>query len=254
MRFSANLGFLWTDRPLPEAIRTAKAAGFDAVEVHFPYAENRAAVSAALEETGLALLGLNTRRGDRPGDNGLAALPGRAEAAKAAIAEAMDWAAALGARNVHVMAGAAEGTAAHGVYLDNLAFACELAAERGVSVLIEPLNARDAPGYFLRTTDQATAIMAELGRPELRLMYDCYHVQIMEGDLLRRFEALMDRVGHVQFAGAPERGRPDRGEVAYDRLLPAMAALGWDQPFGAEYRPEGGTEASLGWLERWREL
>lgn len=254
MKFSANLGFLWTDRPLPEAIRAAGRAGFDAVEFHFPYAENRAAVKAALEETGLPPLGLNTRRGDRPGDNGLAALPGRAEEAKAAIDEAIDWAAALGARNVHVMAGAAEGPAAEAVYVDNLTHACREAATHGVSILIEPLNRRDAPGYFLTTTDQAREILGAVGRAELWLMFDCYHVQIMEGDLTRRFEALLDVVGHVQFAGVPDRGRPDRGEIAYDRLLPALAAAGWDAPFGAEYRPAGEPEAELGWLEAWRGL
>jgi len=254
VKFSANLGFLWTERPLPEAIRAAKRAGFDAVEFHFPYAENRAAVKAALEETGLPLLGLNTRRGERPGDNGLAAQPGRAEEAKAAIDEAIDWAAALGAANVHVMAGAAEGPAAEAVYVDNLSHACREAATHGLSILIEPLNRRDAPGYFLGTTDQAREILRAVGRPELWLMFDCYHVQIMEGDLTRRFEALLDVVGHVQFAGVPDRGRPDRGEIAYDRLLPALAAAGWDAPFGAEYRPAGEPEAELGWLEAWRGL
>lgn len=254
MRFSANLGFLWTDRPLPEAIRAAARAGFEAVELHFPYAENRAAVRAALEETGLPLLGLNTRRGERPGDAGLAAVPGRAAEARAAIEEAVDWAAALGARNVHVMAGAAQGPAAEAVFLDNLAHACRLAGEAGLSILIEPLNPRDAPGYFLRTTDQAREIIAAVGRTELWLMFDCYHVQIVEGDLTRRFEALSDVVGHVQFAGVPDRGRPDRGEIAYDRLLPALVAAGWDGFFGAEYRPEGAPEDELGWLEAWRAL
>jgi hydroxypyruvate isomerase len=240
MRFSANLGFLWTDRPLPEAVRAAAAAGFDAVELHWPYETPPDRLRAALEETGLPCLSLNTAKGD---GMGLCALPGRGREARASIDAAFAYAEAIGARAVHVMAGAAEGAAAEAAFLDALAYACDRAAGR--MVLIEPLNARDAPGYFLRTTGQAAALIAALGRPELKLMFDCYHVQIIEGDLTRRFAALRGIVGHVQFAGVPERGSPEEGEVAYERLLPA---LGWDGWFGAEYRPGEDTDASLGWL------
>ncbi|MEM6439419.1 MAG: TIM barrel protein [Pseudomonadota bacterium] len=254
LRFSANLGFLWTELPLPEAIRAAARAGFDAVECHWPYAVPVAQVTAALEETGLPMLGLNTDRGNvEAGDNGLAALPGRREEARAAIEQAFDHGAAIGAKAVHVMAGMAEGTAARGVFLDNLAHACDLAATRGMTALIEPLNPRDAPGYFLNRQEQAAEIIEELGRPEPKIMFDCYHVQVTQGDVLRRFEAVREHVGHVQFAGAPARGRPDEGEVAYDRLLPAIAEAGWNAPFGAEYKPGGPTEETLGWLQAFRD-
>lgn len=253
MRFSANLGFLWTDLPLPEAVRAAARAGFDAVELHWPYAVPLPQLTAALEETGLPLLGLNTDRGDvEAGDQGLSAVPGRQAEAKAAIDQAFDYGAAAGARAVHVMAGKAEGTAARGVFLDNLAHACDRAASAGMTALIEPLNPRDAPGYFLNRQEQAAEIIEALGRPELKIMFDVYHVQVAQGDVLRRFEALRDHVGHVQFAGAPARGRPDEGELACDRLLRGIAEAGWDQPFGAEYKPAGPTGESLGWMAAFR--
>lgn len=249
MQFSANLGFLWNDRPLPDAIRAAKAAGFGAVECHWPYETPAADVSAALAETGLAMLGLNTRRGDvAGGENGLSALVGREADARAAIDEAIAYATKIGTRNIHVMAGFASGDAAHACFVANLRYACERAAEAGITILIEPLNHYDAPGYFLATTAQAEVIMAEVGAPNLRLMFDCYHVQLMEGDLSHRLERLLPLIGHIQFASVPDRGAPDHGEVNYPFIFDKIAALGWQTPLGAEYKPGGDTDATLGWL------
>lgn len=253
MRFSANLGFLFTDRPLPEAIHAAAQAGFAAVECHFPYDYAAAEVRAALEETGLPMLGLNTWPGDRAaGDFGLAAVAGREDEARAAIRQAVDYAQAIGAGAVHVMAGCTDGGAeAEAVFRSNLAYACDLAAPVGLMILIEPINQRDVPGYHLSSTAHAASVISALRRDNLRMMFDCYHLQIMGGDLLRRFARYQPIIGHVQFAGVPDRGAPDQGEVDYGWLLPQIAALGWPGPFGAEYRPgEAGTEASLGWLTR----
>ncbi len=247
-RFSANLGFLWTELPLPEAIRAAARAGFAAVECHFPYAVDPSETLAALTETGLPMLGLNTIRGGT-GDNGLAAIPGREDEARAAIAQAVDYAAAIGARNVHVMAGIAEGPEAHATFVANLRHARALAEAADVpGILIEPLNRRDAPGYFLRTSGQARAIIEEIGDPGLRLMFDCYHTQVTEGDVTRRMTDLLPIIGHVQIAGAPSRAEPDEGELDYRHVLSALDALGWDAPVGAEYRPRTTTEAGLGWM------
>ncbi|MCB8836906.1 hydroxypyruvate isomerase family protein [Aurantimonas sp. VKM B-3413] len=253
MRFSANLGFLFTGMPLAEAIRRAKAAGFDAVECHWPYDEDRDAVQAALRETGLPMLGLNTRKGPGPQDFGLSALPGREDEARAAIDEAFDYGAAIGAGAVHVMAGRTSDPMAEKVFDANLAYACDRAREAGMTVLIEPLNPRDAPGYFLIGLEKAAATIERLGRPELKIMFDCYHLQITGGDLIERFAAHRGTIGHVQFAAVPSRAEPDEGEVAYDRLLPALEAIGYDAPFGAEYKPRGATEAGLDWMAHFRE-
>lgn len=249
MTFSANLGFLWTELPLPDAIRAAATAGFDAVECHWPCDVPAAEVAAALHETGLPMLGLNTRRGNvEAGENGLAALPGREAEARDAIDEAVDYAAAIGAHNVHVMAGVAQGPGARATFHGNLAHACARAAPQGITILIEPLNRNDAPGYFLQTTAQASEIIAALDLPNLKLMFDCYHVQIMEGDLCRRLTELLPIIGHIQFASVPDRGAPDHGEVAYGPVFRHIRALGYTAPLGAEYKPDRSTTESLGWL------
>ncbi|WP_439155167.1 hydroxypyruvate isomerase family protein [Yoonia sp.] len=253
MRFSANLGFLWADLPLPDAIHAARAAGFDAVECHWPYDTRAADVLAALTETGLPMCGLNTRRGDLAmGENGLAALPGRAADARAAIDEALAYAVAIGAGAVHVMAGFAAGEAAHATFVDNLIYACAQAAPHRITILIEPLNRHDAPGYFLQTTDQARAVIADADQRNLKLMFDCYHVGRTEGDIVTRLADLLPIVGHIQFAAVPDRGPPDRGEVNYSFVFDAVAALGWQAPLGAEYRTNGATEPTLDWLHRQR--
>ena len=248
--FSANLGFLWTELGLPEAIRAAKRAGFDAVECHWPYEEDADEVAKALDETGLPMLGLNTRRGDVvAGDNGLAAIPGREDEARAAIDEAIAYARAIGAGNIHVMAGKASGKAAHAVFLANLRYAAEQAAPYGLTILIEPLNHHDAPGYFLTTSQQAQEILQQLDSPNIKLMFDCYHIQIMEGDISRRLAQHMPYIGHIQFASVPDRGAPDEGELSYSHIFTHIDQLGWTMPLGAEYKPNGSTEASLGWMK-----
>jgi len=243
LKFSANLGFLWTDHALPDAIRAAKAAGFDAVECHWPYETPAGDVVAALDETGLPMLGLNTRRGP-PGENGLAALPGQEPAARAVIDEALGYAEAVNADAVHVMAGFAAGPEAHATFLDNLRYAT---GQTDRTILIEPLNRHDAPGYFLNTTDQAREIIAALDKPNLKLMFDCYHVGRTEGDVTTRLADLLPIIGHIQFASVPHRGAPDRGELHYPTVFAAIDALGWDRPLGAEYRP-GPDDCPRAWM------
>lgn len=248
MQFSANLGFLFREHSLPDAIRAAKAAGFDAVECHWPYDTPVADVNAALSETGLVMLGLNTRTGDT---FGLCAQPDTA-AARAAIDEAVAYAVATKTRNVHVMAGKTEGPEAEARFVANLQYACDQAAPHGIGILIEPLNHFDVPGYFLTGTAHAMRIIGQVDRANVKIMYDCYHMQRMQGEVVNTLQSLLPHVGHVQIAACPDRGAPDHGELDYGHVLPAIAALGWTVPIGAEYKPVGATADSLGWMARFR--
>ena len=249
IRFSANLGFLWADLPLPDAIRAAKAANFHAVECHWPYDVPASEVKQAIDETGLEMLGLNTRRGDvEGGDNGLSAIPGREAEAQAAIDEAISYATAIGARNVHVMAGFDQSFAGGHTFIDNLEYACKQGAKHNLSILIEPLNRHDAPGYFLRTTRQAADLIDDVGEPNLKLMFDCYHVGRTEGDVISRLKDMLPIIGHIQFASVPDRGAPDHGEIDYRAIFAEIEAVGWAQPLGAEYKPPGNTNDTLDWM------
>ena len=266
-KFSANLGFLWTDRPLADAIRAAGSAGFDAVECHWPYDEPVDDVRAALAETGLVMLGLNTLRdysstdsNMASGEAGLAALPGREPDARATIDMALSYARQINAGYIHVMAGNAEGPEAKACFIENLRYATKKAAADGRTIMIEPLNAFDAPGYFLRTTAAARRIISAVGARNLRLMFDCYHVARTEGDVAGCLNRMIDIIGHIQFSMMPDRGPPcpathhdqtfgpDYGPD-YEMLFQHIADLGYTAPLGAEYRPTGGdTDASLGWV------
>ena len=246
LRFSANLGFLWNDLPLPDAIRRAKAAGFGAVECHWPYDTDPVEVSDALAETGMPMLGINTITGGA-GHFGLSACPDRIDDARAAIEQALAYAEAIDAQAIHIMAGVAEGPAARDAFPSNLKFAAGLTDRM---LLIEPLNAFDVPGYFLQTTDQAMGVIEEVGVPNLKLMFDCYHVARTEGDVIPRLEKLLPAIGHIQIASVPDRTAPDTGTLDYQKVFADLRALGWSRPIGAEYKPGGPTEESLGWLKK----
>ena len=176
-----------------------------------------------------------------------ARLMGSEENLRHAIDQAISYAAVIDTPKIHVMAGFAAGDQAETCFVQNLRYAT--AAAPDVTFLIEPLNHHDAPGYFLDHTDKARRIIETVGASNLKLMFDCYHVQILEGDLTRRLSANLDITGHIQFAGVPDRGRPDRGEIDYRHVFAHIGALGYDAPLGAEYKPENGdTDASLGWM------
>jgi hydroxypyruvate isomerase len=245
--FSANLGFLYTEFDLPDAIRAAAEDGFAAVECHWPYQVSIHKVKQALSDTGLIMLGLNTMRG-KAGENGQAALVGREVEARAAIDQAIEYATAIDTPNVHVMAGITSGDAATNCFVENLQYACAKAAPLGIAILIEPLNSGDAPGYFLQYSAQAQAIIERVGAGNLKLMFDCYHLQIMEGNLLDSLEILMPIIGHIQVASVPDRTEPDQGNVDYNQIFNKLEALGYTQPIGAEYRPATTTRAGLRWL------
>jgi hydroxypyruvate isomerase len=255
MRFSANLGFLYLDLPFLARIGQAARDGFDAVECHFPYDVPVADTRAALQDAGIRMIAINTPPGDLGrGDFGLAALPGREAEAREAILRALDHAAGIGAGAVHVMAGkSGGGRAAEAVLRANLRLAAAEAALRGLEVLIEPINRRDVPGYHYASLAGAVRTIGAVGAENLRLMFDCYHVQIMQGDLITAIGRHLGRIGHVQIAAVPDRGEPGRGEVDLAEVLAALAAAGWAGHVGAEYRPRSGrTAEGLGWLAEMR--
>lgn len=254
MRYSANLGFLFTELPLPQAIHAAKKAGFDAVECHFPYDVPAAEVAQALQDTGLVMLGLNTWPGDKTaGDFGLAAVPDRKDDARKAIAQAVDYAVTTKTRAVHVMAGRTDGgDLAEATFRENLTYACDLAAPHGITILIEPINTRDVPSYHLSRTAQAVKTIRNVDRNNIKLMYDCYHMQIMQGDLVTDLRALLPHIGHIQIAAVPDRGEPDQGEIDYRWLMQQLDIMGYQAPVGAEYKPRNGTAQGLDWLARFR--
>ncbi|MGR3660442.1 MAG: hydroxypyruvate isomerase family protein [Paracoccaceae bacterium] len=253
MKISANLGFLFTERKLPDAIRAAADAGFDAVECHWPFDIPASETLASLQDTGLEMLGLNTLRGDHlAGENGLAAVAGREKEARDRIDQALGYAAATNTSAVHVMAGYG---GAFDTFVDNLRYACEKAARQNCTILIEPLNRRDAPDYFLSDTHMAERLIEAVGADNLKIMFDCYHLQIMQGDLLVLATRLMPKIGHIQFAAVHDRGEPDAGEIDYRWLLPRLVDAGFQGSFGAEYKPRGGNaEAGPGWLQEFRAL
>jgi 2-dehydrotetronate isomerase len=259
-RFAANISTLYPEHPLLDRIGAAARDGFAAVEVQSPYAVRATEVRRALAEARAQLVLMNAPQGDMDaGERGLAALPGREAQFEASIAEALDYARTVGAPRVHVMAGkpaaAVDPAEAERVFVRNLRHACAVFAPHGIRVMIEPINTRDMPGYFLTTPERADAVITRAGTANLALQFDVYHAQIMVGDVSKRIERLFARIGHVQVAGVPERHEPDTGEVNYPAVFRLLDRLGYAGWVGCEYRPErgaapGGTSAGLGWLRR----
>jgi hydroxypyruvate isomerase len=250
-RLAANLAYLFTERPFMDRFGAAAAAGFRAVELQFPYDQSPTAVRTELERHDLTMLGINTPPGNQSaGQFGLAAVP-RHEAEFAALfRQALDYVVAIGGRQIHVLAGQVppeQRPAAEATFAGNLARAADAAAEKNITLLIEPINPRDRPDYFLTRAEHAAAIIARVERPNLRLQFDFYHAQIVGGDLIRRFEKHFPVVGHVQVAAIPSRQEPDEGEVNYPAIFAELDRLGYQGWVGAEYRPRGRTEDGLSW-------
>jgi len=249
-RFAANLGYLFTDRPLLERIDAAAAAGFKAIELQFPYDVPAADVKAAIERNALTILGVNTPPGQSKDEFGVAAVPGREKDFDAAFARAFDYAAAIGGSAIHCLAGKVaveQRPAADRVYTANLSRAADLAAAKHLKLLIEPINARDRPNYFLNRLEHAAGVIAKIGKPNVRVQFDFYHMQIVGGDLIHRLEQYMPVIGHMQCGAVPSRHEPDEGEINYPEVFEAVDRLGYQGWIGCEYRPRGRTEDGLGW-------
>jgi hydroxypyruvate isomerase len=248
-RLAANLGYLFADRPLLERFGAAAASGFRAVELQFPYEQPADAVRREIERHQLKILGINTPLGPAA-EAGLAGVPGRERDFEALFRQALEYAVGIGATAIHCMSGQvppqqqAEGEK---VFVANLTRAADLAGERGITILIEPINRRDRPGYLLHRPEQAAAIMAQVGRPNVRMQFDFYHVQIEGGDLITRFARHHAVIGHLQVAAVPSRAEPDEGEVNYPAIFDMLDRSDYAGFVGCEYRPRRRTEDGLGW-------
>ena len=250
-RFAANLAYLFTERGMIERFAAAAAAGFAAVELQLPYDHAPSAVKAELDRHGLTVLGINTGPGQLAGGEfGVGAIPGREQEFAKLFAQSLDYVTAIGGCQIHCLAGKVppeHRPAAERTFIRNLEAAADAARERNITVLIEPINPRDRPDYFLTRVEQAADIIANVGRPNLRIQFDFYHAQIVGGDLIRRFEKYFPYVGHVQIAAVPSRHEPDEGEVNYTEIFAELDRLGYTNWIGCEYRPRGRTEEGLGW-------
>lgn len=247
-RFSANLGFLWPDRDLVARIDAAADAGFEAIELHWPYETEARLVRERCEMQGLVLLGINTPVGQRTGDFGLGALPGREAEFRAAFDEALEYADNAGATAIHVMAGiiADENkSACVDAFCRNLEYA---AGRTELPLLLEPINQRDKPGYFYSTVEEALDVILKVGANNLKVMFDVYHIAISEGDVTKRLEKFLPTIGHIQVAAVPSRAEPDHGEIDYDFVISEIDRLGYKGWIGCEYRPRAGTNEGLAWL------
>lgn len=264
-RLAANLSMLYPEHDFLDRFGAAAADGFEAVEYLFPYAHPAATLAARLRENGLQQVLFNAPPGDwDAGERGLACLPGREDEFRRGIDQALQYAQALACPRIHVMAGLApagiERARLQGTYEANLAWAAAQAASAGRDVLIEPINTRDIPGFFLNRQDEAHRIVQALGAANLKVQMDLYHCQIVEGDVAMKIREYLPtgRVGHLQIAGVPERHEPDVGELNYRYLLRVVdevaAACGWQGWVGCEYRPRlgatpGGTSRGLSWRD-----
>jgi hydroxypyruvate isomerase len=262
-KFAANLSMMYNEVPFMERFGSAARDGFKAVEFLFPYAFEAGAIAGELQRHGLQQVLFNTVPGDfDAGERGLAAIPGREGEFLDGVDRALVYAEALRCERIHAMAGlmaaGADRARWRATYVGNLREAARRCAARGVTLLIEPINTRDIPGFFLNTQADAHAIVAEVGAPNLKVQMDLYHCQIVEGDLAKKLERYLPTgaVGHLQMAGVPERHEPDVGEVNHRYLFDLVDRLGWRGWIGCEYRPRlaapGGTSAGLGWFQPYR--
>jgi 2-dehydrotetronate isomerase len=253
-KFAANLSMLYNEHAFLDRFAAAARDGFAAVEYLFPYEHDAAELAARLRDNALQQVLFNAPPGDwAAGERGLACLPGRESEFKRSVEQALRYARALHCPRIHLMAGLAPADSDRALlretYLSNLAWAA--AQARDVNFLIEPINTRDIPRFFLNRQDDAHDIVQTVGAPNLQVQMDLYHCQIVEGDLAKKIELYVPsgRVGHLQIAGVPERHEPDIGEINHPYLFALIDKLGWDGWIGCEYRPKGNTAAGLGWMK-----
>ena len=252
LRFAANISFLFKELPFLDRFAAAAEAGFTLVECHWPYDNPVETLRERLERNRLSLVMVNTAPGNLDaGDFGLGAMPGRESDFQAALDQSLHYVSALGATRIHCMAGKVPVTStAHRAFVDNLRRGADKAQSKGVTLVIEPINTRSAPGYFLTRSQQAVDIIGEVDRPNVKLLFDVFHLQIMDGDIIMRLEKLLPFIGHIQIAAVPSRAEPDEGEINYRAVFDALERIGYDGVVGAEYLPRAGTKEGLVWRQK----
>ena len=255
VKFAANLSTLYTEVPFLQRFEKASQAGFSAVEFLFPYEWETAEISSRLQSHELTQVLFNLPPGDRDqGERGLLGVPRRRDAFRAGFESALEIARVLACRRLHAMFGLAdpdlEPRAQIDCAVENLHWAAPLAAEAGVTLLLEPLNQLDVPGYFLSTIPAARELLQIVGRPNVRLQFDVYHTQMTQGNILATLEDAFDEIGHIQISDVPGRHEPGTGEINYPHVFRALERLEYGGYVGLEYAPSADTDSSLAWLPR----
>ncbi len=256
-RFAANLSMMFNEVPFLDRFGSAARAGFEGAEFLFPYDHPADELARRLRAAGLASALFNLPPGDwAKGERGIAALPGREREFREGVGLALRYAGALGTPVLHAMAGivpaSVDRAAARATYAENLRWAAAALAAEGRTLVVEPINGRDMPGYFLERQGDAHALREEIGAPNLLVQMDLYHAQIVEGDLTVKLRRWAKHVGHVQIASVPDRHEPDHGELSFPDLFALLDEVGYRGWVGCEYRPARGTVEGLGWFARWR--
>lgn len=253
-KFCANLSMLYTEYAFLDRFAAAAADGFTGVEYVGPYDFPESDVAAALKEAGLSQVLFNFPAGDwAGGERGIGCLPDRVEDFQAGVETALSYAKALGCKQINCLAGIApEGSdplELEDVLVANLKYAAPRLADAGVKLLLEPINTRDIPGFFVSTVEQAIRILDKVGHDNVWLQYDFYHAQIMQGDLVPTFERHQGRIAHVQIADHPGRHEPGTGEINHSYLFESLERLSYAGWVGCEYKPRAGTSEGLGWMK-----
>jgi hydroxypyruvate isomerase len=257
LKFDANLSMLFTEAPFLDRFAAAAEAGFRGVEYLFPYAFQKDDIAERLHKNGLTQVLFNLPAGNwEAGERGIACHPDRVSEFQDGVGRAIDYAKALGCAQVNCLAGIApagvDGAVAHRTLAENLKFAASKLQDAGITLLAEPVNTYDIPSFFLNRSAQAIALFDEVGSPNLKLQYDIYHMQRMEGELANTIERLLPRIAHLQLADNPGRNEPGTGEINYPFLLNFIDRLGYDGWIGCEYNPRHGTKEGLGWMHAYR--
>jgi 2-dehydrotetronate isomerase len=248
-KFAANLTMMFNEVPFLDRFEAAARAGFRAVEFLFPYQYSADEIAAKLYTHKLENVLFNLPPGDfAAGERGIAALPDREAEFRESVALAISYAQVFATPNLHVMAGLAQHGAERKTYIENLKYAAAETAKHDITLLIEPINTRDIPGYFLNTQADAHAIREEVGAANLKVQMDFYHAQIVEGDIAVKLRCYLLHIGHIQIAGVPDRHEPDEGEINYPYLFDLLDEMGYAGWIGCEYRPRGDTVEGLKWI------